>query len=114
MSHRTLGDSALILAASMPRSASTWLYNVARLLIARLPEAKDQFSCGWVGDWQAIPKKPYMPIKIHDYHQGFADASRLVLYSYRDIRDALASVKRKFDRQPSLALADHWIAQDEK
>jgi hypothetical protein len=114
VTQHALGDSALVLAASMPRSASTWLYNVARFLISDLPGGEGNLSCGWVGDWQSLPRKPYMLLKIHDYQQQLVDSSRFVMYSFRDLRDVLASLKRKFAREPSLALADHLVAQHGK
>jgi hypothetical protein len=109
-----LNDSALILAAGMQRSASTWLYNAARLLLTSSPSVAEQFSCGWIGDWKQIPKKNYMLIKVHDFNKSFADQSKCILYSFRDIRDVLASGIRKFGWIPSLEAADNIIIQHEQ
>jgi len=107
-------DSALIIAAGMPRSASTWLYNAARLLLSSSPSISQQFSCGWIGDWENIPKKKYMLIKVHRYNESLVDQSKCILYSYRDIRDALASSFRKFGQVPSIEAADALVSQYEK
>ncbi len=108
------GNSILILAAGMPRSGSTWLYNAARLLILSSPSMAQQFSCGWIGDWKHIPKNKYMLIKVHDYDDNLAHEAACVLYSYRDVRDAIASCFRKFGQMPSLETADHFIDEHER
>src|SRR5210317_631864 len=108
-----LNDSALILAAGMQRSASTWLYNAARLVLTSSPSVAEKFSCGWIGDWQQIPKQNYMLIKIHEFNKSLADQSKYILYSFRDIRDVIASGMRKFGWIPSLEVADNLINQHE-
>lgn len=107
-------DSGLILAAGMPRSASTWLYNAVRLLISRLPGMDQQFSCGWIGDWRQIPRRRIMLIKVHDYHKQLVEQASCILYSYRDVRDAIASSLRKFGQPPTLEVADEYLSQYEK
>jgi len=109
-----LNDSALILAAGMQRSASTWLYNAARLLLTSSPSVAEQFSCGWIGDWEQIPKKNYMLIKVHDFNKSLVDHSKYILYSFRDIRDVIASGIRKFGWVPSEKVADNLIIQHER
>ncbi len=108
----------IILAASMPRSGSTWLYNVARVLLTSTEQLKANFSCGWIGDIDNIPTRALMLIKLHDFNQALVNESSFVFYSYRDVRDALASMKRKFGLEPSLDAAsnfilhhNHWINQ---
>jgi len=103
----------LILAAGMERSASTWLYNAARLLISNSPELALHFSYGWIGDWNQIPKKNIMLIKVHDFNKPLVDKSKCILYSYRDIRDVIASCQRKFNMTPSLELADNLVVKHE-
>lgn len=103
--------SKLIIAAGMPRSGSTWLYNAARLLISSIPSMSKDFSFGWVGDIDNIPKTKFMLVKMHDYDSRLVEASSCVLYSYRDIRDAVASSYRKFRRTPTIEVADQFIAQ---
>jgi hypothetical protein len=107
-------SQVLFLAAGMQRSGSTWLYNAARLILAHSPEISRQFSFGSLGDLKVIPAKPYMLIKLHEFNKYLAEKSDVILYSYRDIRDVVASLKRKFDSVPTLELSDYLVAQDEK
>lgn len=104
----------LILSAGMQRSGSTWLYNATRLLLVRSPLTREITGYGWIGDLSVLPQKRIMLIKIHDFSQTILDLQlpTIVLYSYRDLRDALASSKRKWNQQPSLELADKLIQND--
>ena len=77
----------LILSAGMPRSGSTWLYNAVRLLINSSFGLKNNFSCGWIGDWNDIPKKDVMLIKIHDFDEQIVnnhiDSTDIIVYTYK-------------------------------
>lgn len=106
--------SKLIIAAGMPRSGSTWLYNAIRLVLVSSPFIKDNFSCGWIGDWRDIAKKEYMLVKVHEFENEMANEAEFIIYSYRDIRDAMASSLRKFGKIPSIEYADHLILMHEK
>jgi hypothetical protein len=101
----------VVLSAGMPRSGSTWLYNAARLLLRR--RHGDALGCGWIGDWRSLPRKPAMLLKIHEIDPFTVKRASVILYSYRDLRDALASNKRKFATEPTLGLARQWLAQDQ-
>ena len=101
----------LILAASMPRAGSTWMYNAARLVLLQSPTVARSFGAGWVGDIDKLPRKRTLLIKIHDYSAPLLQHATQVIYCYRDIREALASLERKFGTPPTLALADHMVAQ---
>lgn len=101
----------LVLSAGMPRSGSTWLFNAIRLMLNQQgSEAGDLTSC-WISDLPKLPPTPRQLVKLHNYDAGLADAAEFVAYSYRDIRDALASRFRKFGSQPTLEVADHFIDQ---
>ncbi len=102
--------SEIILSAGMPRSGSTWLFNAARLLLC----ASEDPSSGWIGDFACLPKKPLMLLKVHDHDPFLARHARTILYSYRDVRDALASSKRKFATEPTLELARQWLISDRR
>jgi hypothetical protein len=104
----------LILSAGMPRSGSTWLYNAARLLIKGSFGSKNNFSCGWIGDWNDIPKKEFTLIKIHDFDEQIVTKASTILYSYRDIRDAMASSFRKFKNPPTIEKANNLINMHSK
>ena len=104
----------IVLAAGMPRSASTWLYNVARLVLMSKPDVADSFSCGWVDNWKSTPHKKYNLVKMHDFNDELVSQATFILYSYRDIRDSLASCQRKFGQLPSVEHADKLIEQHER
>ncbi len=104
----------IILAAGMPRSGSTWLYNAARLLLQSSVNDADELTCGWIGDWEKLPTTNTVLLKIHDFELSVVARSRKILYSYRDVRDALASSVRKFGTTPTLDLARAWLAHDQR
>lgn len=104
----------IVLSAGMPRAASTWLFNAARLLLTSQPFITERnFSYGWVGDLPNIPARKNMLLKIHDYHPQLVAQSAIILYSYRDLRDTMASFERHFGREPQLSDADHLVRQYE-
>ena len=104
------GNRKLILAASMPRSASTWMYNVTRILLEE--KYPNQVSAGWVADYKTLEKKPVHLIKIHQFDKYWAHRAGIILYSYRDVRDAFASAIRKFGIEPHMKFCDQWIKDD--
>jgi hypothetical protein len=57
-----------------------------------------------------------MLIKIHDFNAQLInlDLPKIILYSYRDLRDVLASSKRIWNQEPSLELSDRLIQNDEQ
>lgn len=103
----------ITLAAGMPRSASTWLYNAARLVLCSSPIIARQFSGGWIADLNSLPRRRFMLLKIHDYHPQLVAKSAHVLYSYRDLRDVIASFLRHFGRALSLEEIDALMIQDQ-
>jgi hypothetical protein len=106
----------IILSAGMQRSGSTWLYNATRLLLMQSPLTRERTGYGWIGDLSILPQKKIMLIKIHDFNEKILhlDLPKIILYSYRDVRDALASSKRKWNQEPSLELADRLIQNDQQ
>jgi hypothetical protein len=102
--------SRIILSAGMPRSGSTWLFNAARLLLRRAEG--DGLSSGWVEDWPTLPPGRTLLLKVHDFDAPLARRADVVLYSYRDVRDVLASSKRKFGTPPSVEAARRLLEQD--
>ena len=102
----------LIVAAGMPRSGSTWLYNAVRLLLENTGLL--DIGAGWIGDFNTFKNHDVVILKIHNYEPVIATNAALIFYSYRDVRDALASFKRKFGDEPSLAQARAFIENDTK
>jgi hypothetical protein len=108
----------LILSAGMERSASTWLYNVIRFLIKESNHYSNDIKFGWIDDISPyidtmMVSKKSLVIKVHNYDEIIAEKSDLIFYSYRDLRDVLASLKRKFDTKPSFDLAESLIKRDQ-
>lgn len=101
----------LILAAGMPRSGSTWLYNAVRLLARESAASPTDVACAWVGDSEKLPDARVRILKIHDFAPELAEQANCIVYSYRDVRDAMASMARKFETQLTLDLARHLIRQ---
>ncbi len=101
----------LILSAGMQRSASTWLYNVIRLLVNASNEYDDNFNSGWIDDVHQFADTGPLLNKLHAYDQALAAKADLIFYSFRDLRDVLASSKRKFNTNPTIEQADGIIQQ---
>ncbi|MEP5568773.1 MAG: sulfotransferase domain-containing protein [Halioglobus sp.] len=97
-----LRPNSLIISAGMPRSGSTWLYNALRLI---LEESLLEFDSGWFDDKRDQIGIQRLLIKTHHFEAEFRNQSALIFYSFRDIRDSLASAKRMFGHDPSLARA---------
>jgi len=100
----------------MQRSGSTWLYNATRLLLMHSPLTREISGHGWIGDLSILHQKRIMLLKIHEFSQKTLDLvlPNIILYSYRDLRDALASIKRIWNQEPSLELADRLIQSDQE
>jgi hypothetical protein len=74
----------------MPRSGSTWLYNVVRFCC----ELSGKYvSAGWVEDYLKLRDAEIIVLKTHEIKTTF-DYS-YTFYSYRDLRDVVASYKRQ-------------------
>lgn len=106
--------SEIFLAAGMPRSASTWLYNAVRLLLCSREQIAPHFSGGWISDIGKIPRKPFMLLKLHDYFPPLVQQAVGIFYSYRDIRDVLVSLERKFAQAPTLEGAEQLLFADQR
>ncbi len=102
--------SRIILSAGMPRSGSTWVFNAARLLL----RSKGDLGSGWIEDWATIPRAPTVLVKVHAHDPFLARSAHAILYSFRDIRDALASRKRMFGIDPTLEDARQWLKFDRR
>jgi len=108
----------LILSAGMERSASTWLYNVIRFLIQKSEHFSGDISFGWIDDVSSLVElsskgnDSTLVVKVHQYNEELADKAHFIFYSYRDLRDVLASLKRKFNTEPTNGLAKSLIKKD--
>ena len=55
-----------------------------------------------------------MLIKMHTYDPAYVERAHRIVYSYRDIRDVMASNYRKFGFKPSMETADFLLRQHEQ
>jgi hypothetical protein len=92
----------------MLRSGSTWLFNGARLLL----RAQGPLGSGWIGHWDTIPRQPTMLVKLHDYDPWVARHAGTIVYCFRDVRDAVASLQRRFGIPATVERAEAWVAAD--
>lgn len=109
---RLSAATRIIVSAGMPRSGSTWLFNAARLLLATTQQEGSALSSGWINDWKQLPQKDILLLKVHTFDKALVRRSSLVLYSYRDVRDAIASTYRKSGITPSMKQARQFLRQD--
>lgn len=99
-----------ILAAGMPRSGSTWLYNVARLILeANFTES--ECWCGWIEDFRARTARRVNLVKLHEFDDRMAAMADTILYCYRDVRDVLASYDRMWGTPPTVEAAEGLLRQ---
>lgn len=102
----------LILASGMPRSGSTWLYNAVRLMLEKSSIYPTPKNSGWIGDLRQLYPDSSCLIKIHDFEEDLVSKANLIVYSYRDVRDALASSVRMFQSAADIDKVNHWIQND--
>jgi hypothetical protein len=102
----------LILSAGMPRSGSTWLYNAMRIILKS--DIGIDLGAGWIQDIEKFKDHETILLKLHGYIPNLASKATFVAYSYRDLRDVMASIKRKFNTSPSMAIARQYLEDDAK
>lgn len=104
--------SSLYLSDGMPRSGSTLVYNAMRLCLQEV--YRETLVSGWVGDLVKLPEAPAYCIKVHGVTSPIYRRATFACYTYRDLRTALVSGQRKFDREPTLDLARSFIKNDQR
>jgi len=92
----------VVLTNGMPRSGSTWLYNALRHILSQFTEPED-FLCGWHDDIKE--RRKVNLIKAHGIDHRLLSEATYIFYSYRDIRDVLASRKRMWGMEPTMDVA---------
>jgi hypothetical protein len=80
----------LILAAGVPRSGSTWLFNAIRCL---LEESLVDLHAAWISDWNPQHPAPNHLVKVHSPEDAGFDAD-FVFTTNRRTEDCLASLVR--------------------
>lgn len=103
-------NSLKILVCGMPRSMTTWAFNVVRQLLSGA-----ELQTLWIEPNSAeevafCNARGLVLGKCHHYSQALADAASIVVYSYRDVRTAAVSARRKFGYDGSEEQITSWIA----
>ncbi len=104
-----LNNTSKILICGMPRSMTTWTFNVIIELLAQAPNTL------WIEpasseEKQFVNEDGIIIAKCHHYSDLLANAASLILYSYRDIRTAAVSYRRRFGSPCTIAQLDAWVA----
>lgn len=95
----------IILSGGMVRSGSTWMFNVLRTIMM---QKHDDVWAGWIGDYKDVANE-HRVIKTHKYLSELVDEADYVFYSFRDLRDVAASIKRKTGTLPTNEQLDRAI-----
>lgn len=100
----------LIVCAGMPRSGSTWMYNVVRLAYKL---SGVEVGAGWIQNYNRYRKFEIVILKTH-FHLP-PKPPEFLFYTYRDLRDVIASYKRQSGRLFSInkirnivCVFDYW------
>ena len=89
----------IVLCAGKPRSGSTWLFNIVRLLLSNTYGFTKGFFIDdfFPGKFLLDSKSSkFLILKIHAHDQFLVRHADIVLYSIRDLRDISASMHRMF------------------
>lgn len=105
------GFNRLVFSSGMPRSGSTLLFNIVRLVMT--DQYGGDLSIGWVEDLKKIHKGRAYLIKTHGCDMFDRMRADKIFYSFRDLRDVMVSRWRKFNREPSMDIARYYIRQYE-
>lgn len=79
-----------VLISTVPRSGSTLLFNMCRLLFEQAHGIENTYT-NWCQFYQKENEKKYNIVKIHDRNAQFTNWSDKILTSIRDIRYIIAS-----------------------
>lgn len=99
----------------MPRSMTTWIFNVLRQLISN-----EKIESIWIDSADAISESRFeisnnaVLAKCHHFSERLANSADLIIYSYRDIRTAAVSARRKFGSPCNKFELDGWISAGEE
>jgi hypothetical protein len=102
----------IYICAGMPRSGSTWMFNVVRLLLKHA-EAPD-LAGGYVGQAEELLAHQTSIIKLHPFDFGLASRADVILTAHRDLRDVAASMKRHYEKDYSAPEMNEWVKSQVK
>jgi hypothetical protein len=106
-------DKILVLDGGMVRSGSTWLFNVLRILFLK---KTNKLWSGVLKNWNGELESDVTLIKIHAFQRNekLIKKSDFVFYSFRDLRDVVASIKRKNGKDCDIEYVDNLVKEFEK
>lgn len=96
-----------VLVAGVPRSGSTWVFNVARLL---LEKSYPQVTAKWCTDYDPQDQAPAHLVKVHRPEEAEGLVADRVLTSRRDQAGCIASLVRM--GWAKMTEADIWAAAE--
>jgi hypothetical protein len=102
----------IYICAGMPRSGSTWMFNVVRVLLkhAGVPDV----AGGYVGQASELLTHQHAIIKLHPFDFELATRADVVLTAHRDLRDVAASMKRHYQKNYSAVEMNEWVKSQVK
>lgn len=98
-----------ILVCGMPRSMTTWVFNVIRELISPLQPKTLWIDPGSPEESAFLSCEEPVLAKCHHFSGKLAESADLLVYSYRDLRTAAVSYHRKFGSPCTREQIDNWI-----
>ena len=103
----TFGFKKIIYSAGIPRSGSTLLYNIIRIILEK--EFKKDLSYFWIDDIHKESINRINLIKTHHLNKIDILRSYQTFYTFRDIRDVLVSRLKMFDKAPTIEIVRYHI-----
>ena len=101
-----------ILVCGMPRSMTTWAFNVLRELIADEAGEFIWIAPGSPDEARFVGSDQLVLAKCHHFTRVLAEAADVVVYSFRDLRTAAVSYHRKFNSPCTREMIDNWVAAE--
>ena len=96
-----------IVVAGMHSPATSWLLNAVLLLL----EENGAGPCwiGWAHELPGaeLPDRGYVIVRSHDFQTELANSADHILFSGRDLRDAVVALAKGFELTPDLETADY-------
>ncbi|HET7731214.1 MAG TPA: FkbM family methyltransferase [Usitatibacter sp.] len=103
-----------ILVCGMPRSMTTWAFNVLRELLSDPEGDYLWIAPGAPEEARFAQGGRTVLAKCHHFSPALAQAADVVVYSYRDVRSAAVSYHRKFGSACSRELVDNWVEAERR
>jgi len=97
-------DKRLIVSAGAPRSGSTALFNILRLL---LEQEGGALTTGWIHDL-ADPLEATVLVKVHRWEPALAKRANIALTCHRDLREVARSLARVGRLRNGLEIFDQF------